>query len=405
MDGRILIIGAGQAGAQAAASLRAEGWTGPVTLVGDEPVPPYQRPPLSKAYLAGEMPFERLMLRPDSFWAEQDITLATGIRAEAIDRAARTVAASGGRTLHYDHLILATGTRARTLAVPGASLDGVYTLRTTADAEAIGRAVTAGMRLTVVGAGYIGLEVAAIARKRGAAVTVFELAPRAMARTSSAAVSAFFEQEHTRAGVAFHFGAAVAGFEGTEGRVTGVIANGEVFACDAVLCGIGAVPNMELAFAAGLPCTDGIVVDEHGRTADPHIWAAGDCTHHACWAAGRRLRLESVQNAIDQAKHVALALCGKAKPYQEVPWFWSDQYDLKLQIAGIIEPGLEPVLRGDPAARKFAVFHLKDGAVHAVEAVNAAPEYMVGRTLIAKRARLDPAKLSDTSIPMKELAR
>lgn len=404
MDGRIVIIGAGQAGVQAAISLRGEGWTGPITLVGDEPHLPYQRPPLSKAYLSGELPLDRLVLRPEGFFAEQKIVTMLGVHVTEIDRAARTVALGNGALLPYDALILTTGTRARTLPLPGADLGDIFTLRTTADSEALGTRLTEGKRLAVIGAGYIGLEVAAVARKRGANVTVLEAAPRVMARTASPVVSRFYETEHRSHGVDIRLNQTVTGFAGEAGFVRAVqTAQGEV-AADLVLVGVGALPNEEIARAAGLPCDGGIEVDVHGRTADPAIWAAGDCTNHPCALAGRRLRLESVQNAIDQAKHVALALTGKAKDYAETPWFWSDQYDLKLQIAGLPEPDDDLVLRGDPAARKFAVFHARAGVVTAVEAVNAAPEYMVAKKMIGERARLDAAKLSDTSVSIKDIA-
>jgi 3-phenylpropionate/trans-cinnamate dioxygenase ferredoxin reductase component len=399
---RIVIIGAGQAGAQAVATLRAEGFAGALTMVGDETYAPYQRPPLSKAYLMGTFDRARLFLKPDSFYLEAGCELILGATVKAIDRADRSVLLADGRKLPYDKLLLATGTRVRRIRCPGAELAGIHYLRSIADVDALQAVFKRGSRLAVVGGGYIGLEVAAVAVKHGLDVTVFEALERVMARAVSKPVSDFFESTHRAAGVKLVLNTAVESFEGHE-RVTAVRAGGKTYPADLVLVGIGAVPNMELAQAAGLPCQDGIVVDEFGTTADPAIFAAGDCTWHI-GREGIALRLESVQNAIDQAKHAALAMAGKPKPYREVPWFWSDQFDLKLQIAGLMRPTDRTVLRGDPTARKFAVFHLRDGAVAAVESVNAPAEYLVGRKLIAESARVAPEKLADTSIPMKNMA-
>lgn len=398
----IVIIGAGQAGLQAAATLRSEGYTGALTMVGDEPFAPYQRPPLSKAYLMGTLERARLFLKPEQFYREAGCELMLSTRAAAIDRAAKTVALADGRRLTYDKLLLATGSRARRLNCPGAELSGVHYLRGIADVDALQSNFQPSKRLAVVGGGYIGLEVAAVAAKHGLAVIVFEALERVMARAVSKPVSDFFEAVHGAAGVKLMLNTSVEAFEGA-GRVEAVRAGGRRHPADLVLVGIGAVPNMELAKGAGLPCADGIVVDSHCTTADPAIFAAGDCTWHV-GREGVALRLESVQNAIDQAKHAAYAMLGRARPYREVPWFWSDQYDLKLQIAGLARPSDELVLRGDPAARKFAVFHLREGAIAAVESVNAAAEYLVGRKLIADGARVAPARLADTSIPMKSIA-
>jgi 3-phenylpropionate/trans-cinnamate dioxygenase ferredoxin reductase component len=400
MTERIVIVGAGQAGLQAVATLRAEGFAGAIALVGEEPFAPYQRPPLSKAYLMGKLERARLFLKPETFYREA-CELITGTRAVAIDRAAKTVALSDGRALAYDKLLLATGARARAIRCAGAELDGVFYLRSIADVDALQAAFHPGRRLAVVGGGYIGLEVAAVAAKHGLDVTVFEALERVMARAVSKPVSDFFEAEHRAAGVKLMLNTGVEAFVG-EGRVEAVRAGGALHPADLVLVGIGAVPNMELAKAAGLPCADGIVVDEHCMTADPSIFAAGDCTFHV-GREGLALRLESVQNAIDQAKHAAYAMLGKPRPYKEVPWFWSDQYDLKLQIAGLSRPSDELAIRGDPASRKFAVFHLREGTLAAVESVNAAPEYLVGKKLIAEGARIAAARLADTSIPMKAI--
>jgi len=402
MTERIVIIGAGQAGAQAVASLRAEGYAGALVMVGDEAYPPYQRPPLSKTYLAGTFERERLFLKPDAFYADAKCELILGVRATHIDRATRKVTLSDGRTLAYDKLLLATGTRVRRIPVPGADLEGIHYLRDIADVDRLRPAFAKGARLAVVGGGYIGLEVAAVAVKHGLEVDVFEAMDRLMARAVSPTVSEFYERVHKDAGVRFHLRTGVEAFEG-KGKVEAVRAGGKSHACDFALVGIGVVPNEELARSAGLGCDDGIVVNEFAETGDPAIYAAGDCTRHI-GRDGHPVRLESVQNAIDQAKHAALAMQGKHTPYKEVPWFWSDQYDLKLQIAGLARPDDRTVLRGDPAARKFAVFHLREGRVAAVESVNAAPEYLVGRKLIAEAKTIAPEKLADLSIPMKNIA-
>lgn len=401
MPERIVILGAGQAGCQAVTTLRAEGFAGALTLVGDEPFPPYQRPPLSKAYLAGNFERERLFLKPRAFYAEADCELLLGTPAIAIDRATQRISLADGRTLNYGKLLLATGSRVRRLPVAGADLPGVHYLRGIADVDGLRGAFVKGARLAVVGGGYIGLEVAAVAAKHGLEVTVFESLERVMARAVSREISAFFEEVHRNAGVHFHFGTSVTALEGKT-KLEAVHAGGSDHPADLALVCIGILPNVELAEAAGLACNDGIAVEECAQTADPAIFAAGDCTRHL-GRDGALIRLESVQNAIDQAKHAAVAMLGRSAPYREVPWFWSDQYDLKLQIAGLARQGDALVRRGDPKSRKFAVFHLREGRVAAVEAVNAAPEYIVGRKLIAEGTPIAPARLADTSIPMKSV--
>jgi 3-phenylpropionate/trans-cinnamate dioxygenase ferredoxin reductase subunit len=304
--------------------------------------------------------------------------------------------------LPYDKLLLTTGSRVRHFTVPGGDLGGIFYLRGIADVDAMRAHFVPGARLAIVGAGYIGLEVAAVARKLGVEVTVFEALDRVMARAVSPPLSEFYEKVHRDAGVRFYLNTAVEAFEGAD-CVEAVRAGGVRHEADLALVGIGIVPNVELAQQAGLACNDGIVVDQHcSCTEDPSVFGAGDCTQHT-GHAGRSIRLECVQNAIDQAKHAALAMVGKPVPYREVPWFWSDQYDLKLQIAGLAWPGDVLVLRGDPGARKFAVFHLRNSAMAAVEAVNAAPEYLIGRKLIAAGTTVSPERLADTAIPMKNI--
>jgi len=399
---RIVIVGAGQAGVQAVASLRTEGFTGELVLLGDEPFPPYQRPPLSKAYLSGDFVRERLFLKPDSFYAESGCDLRLSANVEAIERKAKNVRLADGSMLPYDKLILTTGARVRRLPILGDALPGVHYLRGIADVDAIRPLLRSGTRLVVVGGGYIGLEVAAVAKKLGADVSVIEAAGRVMVRAVSRPVSAFYEQFHRAHGVKLSLGAMAEAFVGSDG-VEAVKTNLGMVAADLVLVGVGIVPNSELAQAAGLACDNGIVVDEYGATSDPGIFAAGDCTSHPGFY-GERVRLESVQNAIDQARHVACAIVGKPTPYREVPWFWSDQYDLKLQIAGLARPGDAIVPRGDPMGGKFSVFHLREGAVVAVEAVNSAPDYIIGRRLIAARALVPADKLADMRVPIKSLA-
>ncbi|MDE2265307.1 MAG: FAD-dependent oxidoreductase [Alphaproteobacteria bacterium] len=402
MSQRIVIIGAGQAGAQAVTSLRAEGFAGAIAMIGDEPFAPYQRPPLSKAYLMGTLERARLFLKPETFYREANCELILGVSVRVIDRKARTVALTDGRTLSYDMLLLATGTRVRRIKCPGADLAGIHYLRSIEDVDGLHAVFQPGKRLAIVGGGYIGLEVAAVAAKHGLDVMVFEAMDRVMARAVSKPVSDFFEQAHRTAGVKLMLNTGVEAFEGAS-HLEAVRASGAAYPADIALVGIGVVPNMDLAKDADLACEDGIVVDQNCATADPAIFAAGDCT----WHVGREgvpLRLESVQNAIDQAKHAAYAMLGKPKIYSEVPWFWSDQYDLKLQIAGLARSRDQIVVRGDPGTRKFAVFHLRDAAVVAVEAVNAASEYLVGRKLIVAGARVAPERLADVSIPMKSIA-
>ena len=406
-DGRIVIVGAGHAGGTAAALLRQHGWRGSITLVGDEPIAPYQRPPLSKAWLKGEADAASLALRPESFYVEQGIALRLGFRVTEIVRGdGGGEVSDGGERLAYDRLILATGARARRIPLPGLELSGVLELRTAADADRLKAALRPGVRLAVVGGGYIGLEAAASARALGASATVIELQPRLLARVAHETLSHFIHDYHRARGVVFHLAAGVAGLEGEAGRVTAVrLADGRTVDCDVVLVGVGAVANQELAQAAGLDCGNGVRVDGAARTSDPAIYAIGDCTERPLPLYESTGRLESVPNALEQAKQAAAALCGTKPPTPEAPWFWSDQYDLKLQIAGLPLGAVRTLVRGEPSTRRFAVFHLNAAdQVQAVEAINAAPEFMAGRQLIVSRRPVRPDLLQDVAISMKEVA-
>jgi 3-phenylpropionate/trans-cinnamate dioxygenase ferredoxin reductase subunit len=397
MAEHLLIVGGGQAAAQAVQALRAHNFAGAITLVGDEPHPPYQRPPLSKKFLAGELPRERLWLRPQSFYAEKNVALELGRRVTELDLTGRRAHLDDGRSLAFDRLLLATGSRVRRLDVPGAGLAGVHYLRTIADVEGIVAALQPGARVLLVGAGYIGLEVAAVLRTRGFAVTVIEAAERVMARTASAEVAAFYDACHRAAGVDIHYRCAVAALRGAT-QVTAVeTTDGRSFACDLVVVGIGVLPNVEIAAAAGLRCDNGIVVDEFGRTEATNVVAAGDCANHYHPLLGRHVRLESVPNAVHQGKVAAATLLGTPVAVSEVPWFWSDQYDLKLQIVGLSAGYDEIVVRGDPAKRSFAVFYLGDRRVLAVDAVNSPRDFAAAKKLVASRAHVAADVLRDTA--------
>jgi len=402
----VVIVGAGHAGGTAAALLRQYGHTGPITLVGEEPIPPYQRPPLSKAWLKGEADADSLALRPLEFYAEHDIGFRASTRAVKIDRAAKTVALSDSSAVSYDMLILATGARAIALPIEGKELAGVLFLRTAADAEALKAQVGPGKTLAVVGGGYIGLEVAASGRALGADVVVLEKETRLLARVACEALSDFFRDYHLKHGVSFELGANVTGFEGKDGHVTGVkLADGRVIACDAVVVGVGAHPNDEIARDAGLDCARGVVVDLDARSVtDPAIFAIGDLAHRPMPIYDRMFRMESVPNALEQAKQAAAAIVGRPRPAGECPWQWSDQYDLKLQIAGYAFDVDEILIRGDPATAKFAMFHLKGDQVQSVEAINSPPEFMMGKQLILSRKPVNKARLADPSVSMKEVA-
>jgi 3-phenylpropionate/trans-cinnamate dioxygenase ferredoxin reductase component len=401
---RIIIIGAGQAGGETAQRLRQAGFAGDITLIGEEPAAPYQRPPLSKAYLKGDLDMDRLLLRPAHLYAEENITLLTSLRAVWIDRANKRVRVEGGRELPYDALVIATGARPRKLPLVGADLGGVHLFRTAADADALRPRFVKDARLVVVGAGYIGLEAAAVARQLGLEVTVIETAVRPLARVTSPEVAGFFLDEHTRQGVRFVLGGQPALIKGRE-QVTGVaLSDGAEIPADIVIAGIGVNPDVALAEQCGLTVENGIVTDSQCRTSDPAIFAIGDCAARPMVHFERRMaRLESVHNAVEGAKIVAATITGGKPHTEEAPWFWSDQYDLKLQIAGLFQGYDHVVFRGVMADRAFAAFYYKGDKLIAVDAVNRPAEYLGAKMLIQTGWTIAPALLEDESRPMKEL--
>lgn len=403
MSQKVIIAGAGHAGGSVAANLRQYGFEGPIVLVGEEPLAPYQRPPLSKAWLKGEADSDSLLLRPVDWYGENGVELRLGQTVDAIDPASRTVRV-GDRDEAYDLLVIATGARARRLEIPGSGLSGVLALRNAADAEALKGRLGPGRTLAVVGGGYVGLEAAASATALGGRATVLEREDRLLARVACEPLSRFYEGAHSRRGVEILTHASVVGFDGEDGTVTAVLLeDGRRSECDTALVGVGAIPNAELAQAAGLTCRDGVVVDEDARTSDPHIFAVGDVTFRPLPLYETAMRLESVPSALEQAKCAAAAIAGRPRPASETPWFWSDQFDLKLQMAGLALDCDKIVARGEPESESFALFHLSSGVIRAVEAVNAPQEFMAGRMMIGRRPKIDPDRLSDPSVPMKAL--
>jgi 3-phenylpropionate/trans-cinnamate dioxygenase ferredoxin reductase component len=384
MSAGVVIIGAGQAAAQCAMSLRQGGFADAITLIGEEPFAPYQRPPLSKKFLTERGRPESLFLRPETFWREQNVTLMLGAPAKGIDAKTRMIALANGSTLAYRALVLGTGTCARRLPIPGIDLAGVFSLRAIADVQRLRPALDAVTRVVIVGGGYIGLEVASVMRSEGREAIVLEAEERVLKRVTAPEVSAFFDRFHRERGVDIRLGARLAAIVGGQQVRALKLADGTEIASDIVLLATGAQPNVELAKAAGITCNDGIVVDELTRTSIPDVYAAGDCTRFPSRRYGRLLRLESVQNAIDQAKATAAAILGKAVPYDPVPWFWSDQYELKLQIAGLHDGYDKVEIVGDPAVAKFSAEYRKNGRLIAVDAVNDGRAHMLARRRIAE---------------------
>ena len=400
--GDVVIIGAGQAGGQAALSLRQLGFDGKITLIGDERYVPYERPPLSKSFLAGDVPEERMFMRPAEMYDEKNIAWLKSTTVVRVDRQTKQVHLAEGQPLPYGKLVFATGGRVRKMTCPGADLPGIHYLRNIDDVHGFRARLTSGLKLVIVGGGFIGLEVAAVAVKRGCEVTLLEALPLILNRVTAPEMSAFYTDVHRSAGVDIRTSTTVSAFEGA-GKVERVITNHGPIDADLVIVGIGIIPNVELAEAAGLAIDNGIVVDECARTADPDIFAAGDCTNHFNVAVGERLRLESVPNALGQGKAVALAIMGKPEPVTEVPWFWSDQYDLKLQMTGLPKPGDQTVIRGSITDRKFSISHIREGVFVACQSVNMAKDFLQSKKLIAARHKPDLAKLADSDISLKDI--
>jgi 3-phenylpropionate/trans-cinnamate dioxygenase ferredoxin reductase subunit len=404
-DYDILIVGAGHAGAQAAIALRQNKFEGSIAIVGDEPEIPYERPPLSKDYLAGEKPFERILIRPAAFWPERDVAMLTGTRVVSVDPQAHQVLTADGAAIDYGRLIWAAGGSPRSLVCSGHDLVGVHAVRTRADVDRLMGELARTERVVVIGGGYIGLEAAAVLTKLGKKVTVLEALDRVLARVAGEPLSRFYEAEHRAHGVDVRLGAGVACIEEQDGRATGVrLASDEILPCEMVIVGIGILPSVAPLLAAGAAGGNGVAVDSECRTSLPDIFAIGDCALHAnAFADGAELRLESVQNANDMANAVAKTLTGAPTEYHAVPWFWSNQYDLRLQTVGLSTGYDAIVTRGDPASRSFSLLYLKQGRVIALDCVNAVRDYVQGRTLVVEGKRPDPARLADPNVVLKEL--
>lgn len=404
MTTTVVIAGAGHAAGQAVATFKQNKFDGNIVLVGEEAFLPYQRPPLSKKFLAGELPAARLAFRPASFYDDPQIEVRLSTRISCINRGGRCLQTTDGSKISYDKLIIAFGARARRLSLDRADLAGVHYLRSIEDVDGIRAEIAAKSRLVIVGAGYVGLEVAAVCRQLGVDVTVLEIADRVLNRVVSPQVSAFYQQEHAAHGVKLMLSTGLAGLRG-KNRVESVETDdGQSIPADFVVVGIGAIPNTELAASAGLDVDDGIVVDDQCRTNDPDVYAIGDCTSHPNSIYDRRMRLESVHNALEQAKTAASNICGRETHYSQVPWFWSDQYDLKLQIAGLSQGFDQVVLRGNPAARSFACLYLENGRLIAVDAINSPGDFIHSKALIANHARINPQRLADTGIALRDFA-
>ena len=399
----VVIIGAGQAGSELAAALRQHHYAGAITLIGDEAYPPYRRPPLSKAYLAGEMTREALFIRPESVYAKQEVKCVFSAKAVSIERAGKNVVLADGRCILYSKLVLATGGYARKLPLPGADKPNVHYVRGIDDIERLKADFSAGKRLVVIGGGYIGLEAASVGIKKGLQVTVVEAMPRVLARVAAPDISAFYEKAHRRRGVEIRTGVGVEAVEGGERVETVVLADGTRLPADLVIVGVGLIPHVELAQAAGIAVDNGILVDAYTRTSDPDILAVGDCTNHDNGFLGRRIRLESVPNAMEQARVAAETICGTLKPYNAVPWFWSDQFDLKLQMVGISQGYDQFLIRGDMDKESFAAFYLKDGIVISADTINRPQEFAVAKRLVAERIPVNAAQLADDATPLKSL--
>ena len=403
----VVIVGAGHGGAQAAIALRQNGFAGTILVVGREPELPYERPPLSKEYLARDKTFDRIMIRPEAFWADKAVTMLLGTEVTAIDAAAHVATLSDGRALAYGHMIWAAGGDPRKLTCAGADLAGVHAVRTREDVDRLMGELDAGAkRAVVIGGGYIGLEAAAVLTKLDCHVTLLEALPRVLARVAGEALSSFYEADHRAHGVDLRTGVMVDCLVGEGGKVTGVkLADGTVLPADLVIVGIGIIPCVEPLRAAGAEGANGVTVDAQCRTSLPDVYAIGDCAAHAnAFADGAVIRLESVQNANDMATVAAKTICGVEAAYHAVPWFWSNQYDLKLQTVGLSTGHDAVITRGDPATRSFSVIYLKGGKVVALDCVNMVKDYVQGRKLVETGAVIAPEKLADAGTPLKELA-
>ena len=401
----VVIVGAGHGGAQCAIALRQAEFSGTITMIGREPEPPYERPPLSKEYFAREKTFDRLYIRPPQFWEEKGVDLMLGTEVTAVDPAAKQLTLSDGSTFGYGKLVWAAGGDPRPLPIPGAELSGIHFVRTREDCDRLMGEIDGGVRqIAIVGGGYIGLEAAAVLTKLGCKVTLLEALPRILARVAGPELSAFYEKEHRDHGVDLRTQVAVDSFVG-EGRVTGVkLGDGSVVEADAVIVGIGIIPSVGPLIAAGAAAGNGVDIDEFCRTSLPDVYAIGDCAAFAAqYAGGTVMRVESVQNANDMATCVARQICGDAQPYHAFPWFWSNQYDLRLQTAGLSVGYDQTVVRGNPDDRSFSVVYLKGGKVIALDCVNMVKDYVQGRKLVEAGVKPDLAKLADAGVALKEL--
>lgn len=399
-----VIVGTGQAGFQTAASLRAEGYQDPITLIGEEPQIPYQRPPLSKGFAMGSQDLDSIELRPRKFYENHDINLVVGERVAAVERSERFVALASGSRVPFQDLVLAVGARNRSLPVKGAELDGVLYLRSLAEALVMKERLKSAQAIVVIGGGFVGLELAAVACSLGKSVTILEALPRLMSRAVAPIISEFYRELHAGKGVKVFCGAYVSEIAGSGGAVREVaLSDGRRYPADLVLVGIGVVPNVELARDAGLRISNGIAVDENLQTDDEHIFAIGDCAEHPCVFAGARIRLESVQNAADQAQCVATAIAGRPDRYRALPWFWTDQFDIKLQMAGISQGHDRVVTRGDAQSRKLSVFYFREDQLVGIDSINRPLDHMIGRKLLAAGVPLTPAEAADENVDLKKL--
>lgn len=401
----VVIVGGGHGGAQVAAGLRQRGYGGSIAILSDESSLPYERPPLSKEYLLGEKSFDRILIRPSSFWEEKGVVARTGHWVTEVNPAEHTIECDDGASFRYGTLVWAGGGHPRRLQCAGSDLEGIHYVRSRNDVDRLKVDLEKASRVCVIGGGYIGLESAAVLRKLGKEVVLLEAQDRLLSRVSGTALSQYLAKEHCAHGVDLRLKTAVSRIEGVEGAVSGVrLSNGDLIDCELAIVGIGIVPSTAPLIEAGARGGDGVEVDEHCRTSLKDVFAVGDCARHSNWFAdGQFIRLESVQNANDMAASVAKNLTGAPAPYNAVPWFWSNQYDLRLQTVGLLNGYDQEVIRGDSASRSFSVVYLKDGEVRALDCINATKDYVAGRSLVLSRAMISPERLADTSVPLKKM--